>query len=415
MHPDPKLKNIRIAGLGLIAFFLMFAYSILRPAAESLFLETHTSKGLPLAWILVALGMTVVVGFYSRFVGRKDLLQLFAHVLLCSLLLLALLMGAVSAKFPGAYYALYVFKDLFMVVLVEIYYSYANSVFPIKTARWAYGFFGFLSAVGGVLGNLAIGFLAETVGTFSSLFTLFPLLILLAVFCYFFSGQAGIGTPMEDRKKVGMADAVRIINKSSYLTFVLILIAVVQIAVTLIDFSFNAALENHFPLLDVRTGMIGKVYAVVSACTIVLHILTGPILRMVTVPITLLAIPVIMTGGLGVYLAVPLFLSMALVKVSSKVFPYTLFRSSKEILYIPLHYEEKTLAKSVVDMLTYRVAKGGASLLLMGLLALGLSAYISWLTLLFILGWFSVTLVITIRFREKVTTAQEIYSEEVGR
>ena len=53
-----------------------------------------------------------------------------------------------AAALPGVDYALYVWKDIYIVVLIEAFYTYTNTVFPIGVARWAYGLFGVLSALG---------------------------------------------------------------------------------------------------------------------------------------------------------------------------------------------------------------------------------------------------------------------------
>lgn len=55
---------------------------------------------------------------------------------------------------------------------------------------------------------------------------------------------------------------------------------------------------------------------------------------------------------------------------------YSLFRAGKELLYFPLSYQEKTQGKAWVDIFGYRVAKGGASLLL--LLTAALPAFGAW-------------------------------------
>ena len=90
------------------------------------------------------------------------------------------------------------------------------------------------------------------------------------------------------------------------------------------------------------------------------------------------------------------------------MFDYTIFRSAKEILYIPLSYAEQTQGKSVVDMLTYRVAKGGASLLLMGLLALGLAAAVTPVALALTAAWLGTTVAVVRRFRRKVPRSEEL-------
>jgi AAA family ATP:ADP antiporter len=84
----------------------------------------------------------------------------------------------------------------------------------------------------------------------------------------------------------------------------------------------------------------------------------------------LLALPVLLAAALGLGLAAPRFLAIAITKVASKAFDYSLFRAAKEILYIPLSAEEKTRGKALVDIFGYRVAKAGASLLLLTVLAI---------------------------------------------
>ena len=95
-------------------------------------------------------------------------------------------------------------------------------------------------------------------------------------------------------------------------------------------------------------------------------------------------------------------------KSASKIFDYTIFKSSKEILYIPLSYEERTVGKAIVDMFSYRLAKGGASLLLMAVIAVGLVGYVGYLSLLLIIVWLIVALALSVRFRRKVSRREEI-------
>jgi AAA family ATP:ADP antiporter len=45
-----------------------------------------------------------------------------------------------------------------------------------------------------------------------------------------------------------------------------------------------------------------------------------------------------------------------------KAFDYSLFRAAKEILYIPLSFDERYRAKEFIDVFGYRCSKGGISL-----------------------------------------------------
>jgi ATP/ADP translocase len=183
---------------------------------------------------------------------------------------------------------------------------------------------------------------------------------------------------------------------------------VVQVVITLVDYQYNGIVEELYPDKDLRTGIMGRVYAVVNTGTIVMHAAVGPILRLLTIPRTLLTIPLLLGAAVAGFAVHPAFAAMAVAKVASKVFDYTIFRAAKEMLYIPLGYAEKTAGKALIDMLTYRVAKGGASLLLL-VLALGAtSLWISWINLALIAGWIAITVVIVRRFRRRVSRDEEI-------
>jgi len=77
--------------------------------------------------------------------------------------------------------------------------------------------------------------------------------------------------------------------------------------------------------------------------------------------------------------------------VASKAFDYSLFRAAKEILYIPLSHAEKTQGKAFVDMMSYRMAKGATSLMLLGLVALGRPEAAMGVTIACILVWIWLT------------------------
>ena len=157
MEDDRKTRLVRIFGLSLLSFGVLLSYSLTRPAVESLFLEVHTQKGEPMAWVLVALGVTLTVSIYNRFVARTDLVRMYGVSTMLSAVVLSGLLLARQAGLPGSYYLLYMFKDIYIVVLVEAFYTLANAVYPIRSARWLYGLFGAIGGLGGMLGNFTSG------------------------------------------------------------------------------------------------------------------------------------------------------------------------------------------------------------------------------------------------------------------
>ena len=402
----PLSLNRSALGLAALAFVLLASYAVARPAAESLFLEHHGSSSLPAVWVAVALVSAFVVTFYNRFAASVGLLRLYAVCAGISALTCAALLVARHLEVPGSSFAIYVWKDVYIVVLIEVFWSYANTRFPLKTARWLYGFFCVMGSLGGMAGNLGVGLLAAEVGTASTLWALLPLLALtmvIAIVLERWSGDARRSSP-----PVEFSAGFRVLQGSPYLVWMLALIGVVQVVITLVDYQFNVMVEAAYPDTDARTAVIGKVYAAIDVGSLSLQALTGLVLRYLGVAGAMLGIPVILGLSIASFAVVPRFATLAVAKVASKVLDYSLFRASKEILYLPLGYEEKTQGKAIIDMLTYRVAKGAVSLLLMVLVAIEAGSWVLLLAGALLVVWLMLARSLTARWKiRSAETSQE--------
>lgn len=386
-RPSPHASAV---GVCVLAFLVLSGYAIARPATESLFLEAHGSASLPLVWAAVAATVVVVVTAYNAAAARMPLPRVIVGAIAASALSLVLLAALLSVQVPGTVFALYVWKDVHIVVLIEALWSIANLVFSERAARWLYGLFCACGAIGGVCGNLAVGELAARYGTGQTLWFGAGVFVLQVAAAVWLGRAAGRPRP-ERRSPPKMGDGLQVLRRSPYLGWLLGLVGIVQVVITLVDYQYNVVIEAAFPLRDQRTAIIGQVYAVIDGSSLVLQLGTGFVLRWVGLRWTLLGIPVLLGAALASFVAVPRFALMALVKVASKAFDYSLFRAAKEILYIPLSYAEKTRGKALVDMLTYRVSKGATSILLAAILALGLELPIALVALLLVGAWGIVT------------------------
>jgi ATP/ADP translocase len=378
-----------------LAYVVLFGYALARPTTESLFLEVYGSKALPEVWLAVAAAALGVVALYNRAAARFPLGKVMVGAITVSALSLAALVALHRIGVGSASFLLYVWKDVHVVILLEALWSFANLVFPTETARWAYGLFCASGSLGGITGNLSVGKLADVLGTTGALWLLAPVFAIEILLVMFLAREAGHPAP-KDRPKAGLDD-LRLLTRSRYLGWMLVMVGLVQIVVTMIDFVYNQAIAEAYPVMDERTAIIGRVYAVIDAASLSLQLGTGIVLRFAGLRATLLGIPSLL-GTIVVAFAVhPRFLLMAATKAASKIFDYSLFRAAKEILYIPLGYAEKTRGKALIDMLTYRVAKGGASFLLLGLVAVGATDAVLPVIVALVVAWLAVTLVVTRR------------------
>jgi AAA family ATP:ADP antiporter len=394
---------IRMAALCAISFVSMVGYAMARTPIEAIFIEDWGRDAMPLAWLGIAVGAVALVSLWDRISTRLSLPRMLFLLSAASGVGFALLLLAMEAGLPQASFLAYIFKDLYIVLLVETFYAFANSTYPLKTARWAYGLFGIMASLGGRVGNKAIEPLATSMGTERVPWLVLPSLILVC----FFVGWIAHGSDRKesfkpqsaDGDKPGLMLALKTVQKSRYLLWLVFLIASVQLATNLIEYVYQGYLETHFVLPAERAGISGDVYAAIDDFTLAFNLAAGLVLRHLGVSLTLLVIPLLVGCSAGLTLVFPGFLALGACKVANKSFDYSLFRVAKEALYLPLSYDEKTKGKAVVDVLTYRVAKGGASLLTFALIVLGVQHLAMALALVLMGLWVACTLVALKRYK----------------
>lgn len=393
MQNDPaiaRIQRIRLVGLAALIFVILASYAVARPATESLFLDANGAEALPLAWIGVGAGSLAVVALYNRWSASIDLVRMFGIVSALSAGLLAAILVAMGIDLPGTTWALYLWKDLYIVVLIEIFWSFANSTVPKERAKWWYGLFCVIGSLGGMAGNLGVGWIAAEWSTAQSLWAVVPLLGIGGIGGFVLAQQTGIAAEAKQAAS-SLRAGFSVLRTSRFLWLLMALIAITQVVITLIDYQFNVALEQFYPDVDERTAAIGRMYASIDAIAIALQLGTGPIIRLLGVPLVLLAIPGVLGAAVAGYALVPRYGAIAAAKIASKAFDYSLFRAAKEILYIPLSRAEKTQGKAFVDMMSYRMAKGATSLMLLALVAAQQPRAALWATLGCVMLWTVIT------------------------
>lgn len=355
-----------------LAFTTMVSYAVAGSGAQSLFLAAYGTDALPYAGLGVMAASILASGWIQSLSERFDIAQLFGiGCRISGVTLAAILLLSLVAPGPAAF-CLYVWKDVYIIVLVELFWTLANIVFGMSSASKAYGLFCAAGSLGGVLGALALARSAQVLGTQASLWALLPLL-------------AGIGwgggrlvrhTPIPSPKPTeqkGVAHALEILRTSLVLPALLLLVVTAQGWLYLLDFRYNAALFVLAPNPDARTDLIANVAALINAISLPLQMATGPILRLLGGPVTLALVPftaLASTAAIAATHGAPWLVCAA--QVIGKSLDYSLFRAVKEMAYIPLGYAEKTQGKAFIDILVYRAVKGGVAVLFLVLRAMGL-------------------------------------------
>ena len=397
MEARPLSKPLLALG-ALLAAIILASYEIARPATESLFLTAHTSASLPKVWLFVVVGVAIAVAGYTRLAAQLRLDRLIALLAISSSAGLLVIQGLMDADVPGAAYVLYVWKDVYIVVLLEAFWTLANTVFRTGQARWIYGLFCAMGSLGAVAGARLCRGITAWADTETSLWAVHPLLLIAALIALGAGRSVADQLAIKTNKRPTWAAGVELLKSSRYLIWMVGLILVTQLVINLVDFQFNTVIEQTFSIEADRTAAISRVYEWISWGALSMQLATGPLLALLGVRGALLLIPLLVGGSLATLLISPQVLIAQITKALGKTMDYSLFRAAKEILYIPLSYAEKTQGKALVDILTYRTAKGGAAIVLQALLSLGAAALIGWITLGLVGLWVGIVWVIGRRY-----------------
>jgi AAA family ATP:ADP antiporter len=375
-------------------FLIILAYYQVKSASRSLLIEYWGSENFPWVWIASALVLGSFIGLYHRLVEHYSRL---AVVLGCCLLFIALLGGVrVALGWYGAVTSIvfYIFVDIFSVILVEQFWSLADSVTETEAGRKSYWFIGTGGLLGGVIGGAAATAMLEFTPMKTPDLLLTCAVILVVTFLLNLAmGRMGLyrEVPVEGRPVVA-AGGWRALLSNRYLILIAGALLCSQLAQPVVEYQFLKAVETSYPALDARTQYISSFFSVLGVISIGINLLVTPFLhRYLGVMWGMVTQPLVLAMSSLAFLAQPTLMVASVMKIGDRGLSYSINRASKEQLYIPVDPVRTYQAKAWIDMLGYRLFKvfGSALILVFARwLPLGENAVqLSWLTLLICTAW----------------------------
>lgn len=347
--------------ISMAAGSVLCGYEILRSSANTLFVQAYGKQGLPWALGLTLIGVALLTYLYGRllsWLGPRHTLQA------TTLLAIATMLGsyaAISAGYKPARVVLFIFKESYVVLLIEQIWSYIDSTLEPQAARRLNGPICGMAGIGAVLGGLFLGKWSQSMGTLNTLLwaalaTLLTIPFLQVLFARF-------GAPTEGKKKQGGHLALHLFRRERVLLLLIALIASTQVASTILEIAFKSALQDFLPDPDKQNAFSGNYYALINGAAMLFQFVVAPLLlsRFPGRVIHLL-VPILNLGALGYMLIASPLWGSAVAYGTFKTLDYSLFRAAKELLYGPLPFDARYRAKEVIDVLGNRVSKGTASL-----------------------------------------------------
>jgi AAA family ATP:ADP antiporter len=354
------------------SFLAMTSYNALKPLTRSKFISSLGSDNIP--YVLLASGFIigiVMTGYawtMARLPRRWGLSIMQTGMAVLMLLFFVLFTTQPTAQWTSA--AFYVAGQLLGVLLISQFWTLANIVYDPRQAKRLFGFIGGGAPLGGVAGN-ALAQQAPTIGSTNLLLPSAGLMILCAFVVMLVIRRESVRPDSalagKQEKGVGLAEAFQLLRNSNHLQIIALVISFASIGAAIIEQQLNMAAEaaKGANQTDSITAFLATVGLWMSTIGFVIQVwLTSKIHRYLGIGFALMVLPVSLgTTGVIMLLNGALW-APALARILDQSLRYTVDKTTREILFLPLPGDLKLKAKSFVDVTVDRGAKALGAILL---------------------------------------------------
>ena len=345
------------------AAFVLFGYEFIRSVSSSLFIDAYGAENLPRGMIAIPPSMIVMLYCYGRLLSWRGATYALA---ITSLFSGILILGCYAALVRGMNFAaviIYVFREAYIVIVIEQFWSFVNSVLTTEQAKRINGPFCAVASMGSFAGGMLVSRWAEVLGSETLLLFAAGSLLPAAVFSVIAYRFGGEPKPSEEEAGGRLGHlGLGTLFRSRYLLLIGILILSTQVVSTVLDLRFSGLAEMELPDKDARTAFFGSVYGSLGLVAGILQLVVVPLaLRFVALRFIHLGIPIVhLVSGLVLTVS-PSLRSGTAAYMIFKALDYSIFRAAKELFYMPLSYDSRYRAKQIIDSFGYRFGKGGSA------------------------------------------------------
>lgn len=387
------------------ALFTLAGYEFIRSASTVLFKSAYGAENLPLVMALMPVVVFAGVALYgwilSQLGPRRTLLVTsLGSSLIIFACYLILLTGSKSIT-P----AIFLFKELYIVLLIEQYWSYINSSLQPATAKKVNGPITGIAGIGGAIGGSLVAMSAESFGTETML--LFAAIALLpAAFVsnltYRLHGEPLAPPESESHGHL----ALSLFKQNPVLISLISIVLSSQVVAAVLDFKFQSLLSEQFlGQADKETAFQGWFWGTLNTSVLILQFVIAPLLlSFVALRWVHLMMPLIHLTAITAAIIEPSMMTVGIAFFLLKAFDYSIFRAAKEVLYVPLGFDERYRVKEVIDVFGYRTGKGASSVVIVLLQKAGVAMNNYYVAIAFAMAllWLALVFPLT-RDRESTT------------
>jgi AAA family ATP:ADP antiporter len=398
----------------LYSFLVMTAYNIVKPITRSKAISSLGADNLP----YVLMGAAVVIGtlmhLYDRGTSRvpRRTIPAVTQAWLAGALVGFWLLFKTGAAWVSA--AFFIFGLVFGLLLVSQFWTMANSIYDSRQARRLFGFIGGGASLGGITGAAITTFVVDNVGSDNLALVSAGVLLICAATVIAINNSESADSPglkprgsdSEGRGSSSDADSpgvkpqgsnLALLLESRHLQLIAGMVGVAALSAVFVEQQLNMAVDEVGATTDDITRFLGRVTMFLSIAGFLVQVgLTSRLHRTYGLAVALLLLPLVVGLSSIIILITGAIQAVALARVLDTALRYSLDRTTREVLFVPLPVELTQRAKPFVDVTIDRMAKGaGAVLLLLLIKPWGMALHwtqLAYVNLILVAAWVALAL-----------------------
>jgi AAA family ATP:ADP antiporter len=359
---SPFRKAPAVFSMAASSASILLGYKMLRSAADSLFLAEFGASRLPYIMTAVPIGVALAMFGFSHLLKKYGPFRAFVGSGILSALLFLVLYGFVVMKVPYASAALYLVKEVYIVLLIAQHWSFINSVVTAQEGKVLNGPVLGIAQGGSLLGGLALAGLPERFGSaqmipVGALFTLVGL-----VFVTYSFRREGEAKPDAPPKTLAQHFALDLLRKERTVLSLAMIVVATQIVSILLELAFLQSLQAAGLQTDARSAFLVRFWNWIDVASLILAFGVTPVLlARLSLKLVHYLIPAIHLLTVSAVAVKPGLTTALAAFFTFKALDYNVFGPAKEILYVPLSFDTRYRAKQLIDSVVYRTSKGVTS------------------------------------------------------
>jgi ATP:ADP antiporter, AAA family len=368
-----KEESTGILLMFLYSFLAMTAYNIIQPLTRSNLIRSLGAVNVP--WVILGAGLflgTLMLG-YARVVSLLPRRWALPTTQLVMAALLVVFWVLFQRRSEWVSVAFYIYGMLLGILLISQFWTLANGVYDARQAKRLFGFIGGGVSLGGATGAGLTAALAERLGTNTLLLVSAGTLIACAAIVFFILGRersvaVSAAAAVDEERGVSLSKAFALLRGSKQIQLIAVVIGFGSLGAALIDQQLTMAAEAFKGRneTDTISAFLGQIRFYLSAVAFVIQVwITPRIHKYLGIGFALLILPTnLALTAVFIFLNQNL-LAPSVASVSDRSIRYTVDKTTREVLFLPLPSALRQEVKPFVDVTVDRMSRGLGSLFIL--------------------------------------------------